>query len=176
MDSTVNDNMFVLSKDYLVKKANVKLLSIAAVLLVAGIALIVLSRYFNEPKSIFYTLSIIGICVFGFAVVLMLAGKKSWLTKDSGSKVEKVNLYFDDKDTFGLTSDMEKRNFASISKYEARENSGLRLISLVSSDGSFAAIRLEKYIPYTFEHLTETIIATGDEAAAICVSIKKLKK
>ncbi|MDL2239041.1 hypothetical protein LJC25_04025 [Bacteroidales bacterium OttesenSCG-928-K03] len=175
MDSTKNDNIYDLSKDYLTKKANIKSLIIAGILLLIGIVVIVLSFSLKIESSTASTILIIGICIAIVGIVLLITGKKRWITKKSGSKVDKVCLYFDDKDTFNLTNELEKANFSNLSKYATTESSGLRIIGLVADDGSFAAIRLEKYIPYIFELISENIIVEGGNSDIICSSIKKLK-
>ncbi|MDR2084103.1 MAG: hypothetical protein LBP67_03815 [Bacteroidales bacterium] len=175
MDSTTNDNIFDLSKDYLIKKANVKLMIIASVILVIAIVMIVLSFSLKLENTGSSVLLAIGVCIAIFAIVLMFTGKKRWVTKATGSKVEKVCLYFEDKDVFNLTSELERGNYSNIGKYDTKDSSGLRVIALIADDGSFAALRLEKYIPYVFEHITETIIKTNDDATKICDCFKKMK-
>ena len=141
------------------------LLSIAIAL--AGVVIIYFSLDHDHKSS---TLSMTLLTV-GAILILVSLYRFFWKSAEmvytpTGSVVS-VGSYYADTDVLPLLQQLiENKNFDSSKRLTFKPSGNGRLDYMVSKDGRFAAVQLFRFVPYTYEPVSEIFYYTDADAKA----------
>lgn len=151
------------SVEGLQKCANVRLLSISVVVLLAGAG--VLAYSLGMVNS---ALSSLGLLIGGILVIVALYyicfHSTHWVYAPTGSEVKKVSLNCEAKRILKSWEEMrEEFGFKSLNC--KAEQSEIRLDCIYTKDKKYAALQLCQYSSFLYTPLTEIYYLTDDQAA-----------
>lgn len=105
-------------------------------------------------------------------IVKFAMGRNCYLFRPTGSRLQKVSLYFDTRESQALQYCMEEKKFDDLKQLKRQVNTGVKLDAMVARDDKFAAIQISEYIPYTYQAITPVICYYGKEARDFSVFLK----
>ena len=65
------------------------------------------------------------------------------------------------------SSDLEMKRFDELNRLKREKDTGIKLEAMVTGDGTFAALQISEYVPYTYEAITPVRCYYGDDARTL---------
>lgn len=160
----IYDDIEVVTKKEVVKKSSI---SVAAIgMLTIAVLAVAWALNIEDPNSMLstflYTLAVILLIV---SVIKFLNGRSGYLFIPTGSRVKKMTLYFDNKESQRLLDCMQNKKFDDLLRMKRQVNTGVKVDAMIAGDSKFAAVQVSEYIPYTYEPVSPVICYYGEDAS-----------
>lgn len=137
----------------------------AVVLFVGGYAM-------EDPNSSLSTfLFTAAVMLLVVSIIKLAMGRNCYLFRPTGSRLKKMTLYFDTKESQNLQSCLEAKRFDELKSLKRQISTGVKLDIMVAGDSKFAAVQVSEYVPYTYEAVSPVMCYYGDEAKNFSVSL-----
>ncbi|MCK9304289.1 MAG: hypothetical protein PHP30_07690 [Bacteroidales bacterium] len=136
----------------IIKKFNIKLIAISAIVAAAGIVALFLS----------YTL--IGSALLIISLIIYFFKSTNMVYSPSGSYIKTESLYFDKEFLETLKNIIAKEITDETAPFKLSDNGSGRVDIVYSADKEFAAYRLFRFVPHSYEPATDMVSCTGNEA------------
>ena len=109
------------------------------------------------------------------ALISLLGGKKRIFLKATGERVREYELFFDVRDYGRLSSAIETKQFADISRLKqfTNDNSGIKMEMLVSDDRQYLTVQLSQYKPFSYDVASPLLTFQGDDAQKLSDELLK---
>lgn len=161
------ENIHETSFPQLAKSVNKASLVQGIVVLLLGGASIYSALKVAEPSSsLSMVFLVLGAILAVFALWLMIAGGRHMVYSATGSAVKEDSVYFDADTVAQLERAFASSDYRSIEDVPARHTGNVRIDYQCAADGQFLAMQLFKYVPYTYEAVSDIVVLTGSEAQA----------
>lgn len=145
----------------------------AIVMLVAAVGSVLYASGMEDPNSVWSTfLFTLAVILVIASVIKFLAGRNSYFFRPTGSKVQKITLYYDAHQSSLLQNCMEAKRFDDLKSLKKQVNTGVRVDAMVAGDQKFAAVQISEYVPYNYEAVTPVICYYGDDAGKLASILK----
>lgn len=165
-ETTYNTNLATASNGKAVRRRNPAALAVSVLLLLAGIALLVVTSGMGDKTGIPYTaLLVFGIAAVATGLGLILFGGKEWVYAPTGSKIRVQSKFIDPAQFDAVCQAIHMRD-ASFMRggLKTVEKSGVRIDLYTSADGRFVAAQTFRYVPYTYAPVTPVCCAYDEQA------------
>jgi hypothetical protein len=169
------NNISEISNTYCYKKKNIIAITVYITLLTISMILIFLSIYLKNNHEIQIWVGSLGFILAAVSILLIFTKSKMTVLKATGSKTDTHYIYYPDNEYYNLYTVLEKKNYEQLNKFSVKSSSGLRMAALTSKDEMFAAVILEKYVPYKYESVIQPIILEKEDAFLMCEYINNKK-
>ena len=144
---------------------NTKSVSLSVLLAFAGLLLIMLCSWVEDKSSSLYiggnTLAVVCL-LWGF--YRLLFKRKTLEYVPSKSKLLTGSFYFDLQNLEKLKRAITSAEDTDYTQFEFMKSGNSRLDYMVSADGSFVAVQLFQYIPYTYEVASDVVCLEEENA------------
>lgn len=153
----------------LIKKINLSSVIRSLTILVIGAILFLIAWRLDDTTSsinmLFLTLG--TICLL-WSIYRFFWQSKYWIYLPTGSSTKEGSCFFDNEYLHDMIKIFDKEN----SKHEniikkqidLKNRADIRMDYMLSKDHKFAAVQIFKYIPYTYEPVSDIYYLTGVEA------------
>ena len=177
METNLNfQDIFTVHENVLSKKRSLKSTVRSSVMIVGGIIAAVLVMLFLEDRtSSFYLLSISAatlVIIIGF--VMLIWGGSEFIYTPTRSVAQEYSLYFKPEESSKLVDAIKSGNMADIKKIKMEPNGGLRLDVILSEDHKFASCQVFRYVPHSYEAVTEVYKIPESDRDSFCHMVKEL--
>lgn len=140
---------------------------ISSFILLIGVVSIIGSFYLEDPSG---TLAM-ALLTVGTILILVALFRIFWRSTEviylpTGSALSEGSCYMDSCDLPEMSRLVKEKNFGISSPMTFRQSGNGRLDYLISKDSQFAAVRLYRFVPYTYEPISQIYYYTGEDAVA----------
>ena len=145
-------------------------------LAIAVVTAYLYSSYQGEAgASIRMAYLVVSFAMFCAALISLLGGKKRIFLKATGERVREYELFFDVRDYGRLSSVIETKQFADISRLKqfTNDNSGIKMEMLVSDDRQYLTVQLSQYKPFSYDVASPLLTFQGDDAQKLSDELLK---
>lgn len=104
-------------------------------------------------------------------IVKFFIGRECYLFQPTKSRLQKVTVYFDNKESQPLQYCIEEKRFDDLKGMKRQLNTGIKLEAMIASDKKFAAVQISEYIPYAYQAVSPVICYYGKEAECFSSSL-----
>ncbi len=155
-----------------VKKQNqISILGIGLIGIAIGCA--VAAKGFEDPNSslptFFFTVSALLLLS---GIIKIFVSRTCYLFTPTKSKLQSFTIYFDAKDGINLQNSLEISRLNDLNLLKKKKDGAIKLETMITNDGSFAALQVLEYIPYSYEAVTPVICYYGEQAKHLSSYIK----
>lgn len=180
MDASINLHEEVLltsPNSEIVTKTNFSAIVTAVVLLILGIATFSFAFLIEKTSmTISMLLLVIGAILVGYGTHCFFHKNKKKIYSPTGSEVKEKILFFDIENKKSLLDCLEKGIFKNHGSIFSNPNGRVRLDTLYSADGKFAAIQLLEFEPYSFYPVSPIYYYKEEQAGDLQTFISKIKR
>ena len=161
-----NSDLTAASNGKVMRRKSPASLIVSAIILLAGIALLIAASRMADKTAVTYTASLVfGFAAAGTGLCLALFGGKTWVYMPTKSKIHVQSKYIDPKQYDAVCQAVYMRDPSLLAGgLKSVENSGVRIDLYTSADGEFAAAQTFRYVPYTYSPVTPVCCAYGEQA------------
>lgn len=135
---------------------------LSLVLLVLGIAIIVVSAIIPALESGFMHSLLIFIggvaAIIGLLLLLSAAFTKQYYYLPENSRLHKKIEYFDLTEESAIKRALENKEIESLDNYHKSTAPTLQVVLYKTGKGTVIAAQLQKYVPYTYQPVTDIIL------------------
>lgn len=136
--------------------------TVSLLLLVAGIAIIVCSAIVPSLASGFMHSCMIFIggiaAIIGLLLLLSSIFTKQYYYLPESSRLHKKVEYFDLTEEFAIKKSLEEKDAASLEGYRKSTAPTMQVVLYKTGKGTLVAAQLQKYVPYTYQPVTDIIL------------------
>lgn len=127
----------------------------------------------NSSLSTFLFTAAVFMAIGGLVKFFM--GRNCYFFRPTGSKINKMILYFDPRESQTLQYCMEEKKFEDLKNLKRQVNTGTKVEVMAAGDQKFAAVQVYEYIPYNYEAVTPVFCYYGDEARNFFGFLKQMR-
>lgn len=163
----VEATLLATSHPHIAKHTNIVSIVISAIVGLGGMALM----YFSLDMDASSSTVCMSLLTVGAILVLVALYRLFWKSTvivytPTGSTIREGSRFSDSDDLDVLQRLMEKKNFGQLPIIAFKPSGNGRLDYMVSKDGQFAAVQLFRFVPYTYEPISEIYYYTDADAKA----------
>lgn len=169
---TLPEDIEAVTNREVVKQNKISLAAIGFIVIALGFT--VWGFTITDPNSSLATFLYTAAVSLGIIGVFKLCmGRNCYLFKPTGSRLKKLCIYFDDKESQTLQYCMESKRFDDILRMKRQDNTGVKVDIMLASDKKFMAVQLSEYIPYTYQAISPVMCYYGEEAKRLAQVMEK---
>lgn len=144
-----------------------------AVMAVLGVFALAGGMGFDDPNSVVPTfLFTAGALLLLAGVVKLCVSRSAFVYLPTKSRLKGATFYFGTQEGDALQSCLEMKRFDDLKRLKREKDTGVKLEALFAADGTFAAVQVLEYVPYTYEAVTPALCYYGEDARVLtyCLS------
>lgn len=140
----------------------------AAGMVILGVVALAGGMGFDDPNSAVPTfLYTAGALLLLAGVVKLFVSRSAFVYLPTKSRLKGATFYFSPQESDALQACMEMKRFDDLKQLKREKDTGVKLETLYSADGSFAAVQMLEYVPYTYEAITPALCYYGEDARVL---------
>ena len=163
---TISEDIENVSNRDVVKHSRIS--GIGVGMIVAAVVCAIAGKSFEDPNSslpaFFFTVSALLLLA---GIVKVFVGRTCYTFKPTKSRLQPFTLYFDVHESVALQNCVEMKRFDELNRLKREKDTGIKLEAMVTGDGTFAALQISEYVPYTYEAITPVRCYYGDDARTL---------
>lgn len=163
---TISEDIENVSNRDVVKHSRIS--GIGVGMIVAAVVCAIAGKSFEDPNSslpaFFFTVSALLLLA---GIVKVFVGRTCYTFKPTKSRLQPFTLYFDVHESVALQNCVEMKRFDGLNRLKREKDTGIKLEAMVTGDGTFAALQISEYVPYTYEAITPVRCYYGDDARTL---------
>ena len=167
MDNTItlDKALYASNNNYITKKISISSVLVSVIIALAGIAGFIYAWNLEDiTSSLGMALMTFGTIFVLWAIFRIFWKSMEWIYIPTGSVTNEGSCYFDSSDINDLIKIFESKNITRGNHHYIKSNGNIRLDYMLSNDNKFVAAQLLKYIPYTYEPVSEVYYFTNKES------------
>ncbi|MDD3404920.1 MAG: hypothetical protein EOM76_10005 [Sphingobacteriia bacterium] len=174
MKSNISENLLVGAEHLVSKQKNYQdyLIGLSALLVAVALSVLLVKIDFGKDSPVFFTLWLVVAVALGTAIFKISRAQSIYTMKDTKEPLNQYVLYFDGLSPEDLITILQSSNYDRLKKYFRNEEKGLKVELATSADNLFARCLVYKFIPYSYEVVSEVITLSSVSAFKTTFGIK----
>lgn len=168
------ETLFTAAHPQLFKHISISQIIISSLIaLVGGIAILLSFVWDKTDSTLCMTFLSVGMIFLLISLYRYVNYSHETVYRATGSPIRMGTLYMDTVELQSLQQMLKNNDFSSSFRLSFKEAGNARLDYLKSKDGRFVAIQLFRFVPYTYESISDKLYYMDDDAIdmARCLNI-----
>lgn len=167
----IHEDIEHIDKEKVAKRTQLSL--IAIVLIVLGVAMLIAGAAFEDPNSSLpSTLFIVGAVILLAGIIKFFVSRSCYVYLPTKSRLKLHTVYYDVKVSDDVQNGLSMKRFDDLTRLQQQKDNGVKVETMLSADGEFAATQVLEYVPYTFEAITPVMCFYGEDARKLKAALK----